>query len=89
MENTSGPSCLIDNEMTLYKTRGLTLRDHRIRQLVDLPVVGHPTRLRIRVPRFTCANTACTVKIFQQQLICAKPKAKLTARCTRSRLGSN
>ena len=24
MENTSGPSCLIDNEMTLYKTRGLT-----------------------------------------------------------------
>lgn len=26
MENTSGPSCLIDNEMTLYKTRGLTPR---------------------------------------------------------------
>lgn len=44
------------------------LRDHRIRELVDLPVVGHPTRLRIRLPRFTCTNTACATKIFQQQL---------------------
>ncbi|WP_426718105.1 hypothetical protein [Corynebacterium auriscanis] len=60
------------------------LRDHRVRQLVDLPVVGHPTRLRIRVPRVTCTNTACTVKIFQQQLTCAKPKAKLTARSPRA-----
>ena len=59
------------------------LRDHRIRELVDLPVVGHPTRLRIRIPRFTCANTACTTRIFQQQLACAAPKSKLTTRCTR------
>ena len=59
------------------------LRDHRIRELVDLPVVGHPTRLQIRLPRFTCTNTACATKIFQQQLVCAKPKAKLTDRCTR------
>lgn len=59
------------------------LRDHRIRELVDLPVVGHPTRLRIRLPRFTCTNTACATKIFQQQLVCAKRKAKLTDRCTR------
>ena len=59
------------------------LLDHRIRELVDLPVVGHPTRLQIRLPRFTCTNTACATKIFQQQLVCAKPKAKLTDRCTR------
>ena len=32
MENTSGPSCLIDNEMTLYKTRGLT---HRGRNIIE------------------------------------------------------
>lgn len=59
------------------------LRDHRIRELVDLPVVGHPTRLRIRLPRFTCTNTACATKVFQQQLVCAKRNAKLTDRCTR------
>lgn len=34
-------------------------RDHVRRQLVDLPVVGFPTRLHVRVPRFTCTNPAC------------------------------
>lgn len=58
------------------------LRDHRIRGLVDLPVVGHPTQLRIRLPRFTCANTGCGTKIFQQ-LVCAVLKVTLTTRCTR------
>lgn len=32
------------------------LRDHTTRRLVDLPVVGFPTRLHVRVPRFTCTN---------------------------------
>ena len=59
------------------------LRDHVTRQLVDLPVVGFPTRLHVRVPRFTCANDACGRKIFQASLACADDGAKLTRRVTR------
>ena len=58
-------------------------RDHVFRQLVDLPVVGHPTRLWVRLPRFTCTNPECRTRIFQQQLDCAPPKQKMTLRCTR------
>ena len=32
------------------------LRDHVQRKVTDLPIVGHPTRLHVRVPRFTCDN---------------------------------
>ena len=38
-------------------------RDHVRRRLVDLPVVGFPTRLHVRVPRFTCTNPTCSRKI--------------------------
>lgn len=72
-ENATCPSCGEQSR----------LRDHRVRELVDLPVVGHPTRLRARIPRFTCSHIACTTKIFQQQLDCAPPKRTLTNRCTR------
>ena len=58
-------------------------RDHVRRQLVDLPVVGFPTRLIVRVPRFTCTNPACGRKIFQTSLLCADDGAKLTHRVTR------
>lgn len=58
-------------------------RDHVQRRLVDLPVVGFPTRLHVRVPRFTCPNTSCTRKIFQSSLACADDGAKLTHRVTR------
>ena len=52
------------------------LRDHVERVLTDLPVVGHPTRLRVRVPRFICGNQDCAVKIFRQRLDgVAAPKA--------------
>lgn len=37
-----------------------SLRDHVSRVVTDLPVVGHPTRLRIQVPRFVCGNDECT-----------------------------
>ena len=60
-----------------------TKRYHVQRRLVDLPVVGFPTRLHIRVPRFTCANPACGRKIFQASLACADDGAKLTRRVTR------
>ena len=60
------------------------LRDHVERKVTDLPIVGHPTRLHVRVPRFTCANTACEVRIFQQRTpMLAEPRAKTTRRCTR------
>lgn len=60
-----------------------TKRDHGIRTLVDLPVVGFPTRLHVRIPRFTCINPACGRKIFQASLACADDGAKLTHRVTR------
>ncbi|MGO1379793.1 MAG: transposase, partial [Corynebacterium sp.] len=59
------------------------LRDHVTQQLVDLPVVGFPTRLHVRVPRFTCANDACGRKIFQASLACSDDGAKLAHRVTR------
>lgn len=60
-----------------------TKRDHVVRHLVGLPVVGFPTRLHVRVPRFTCTNTSCTRKIFQTSLSCTDDGAKLTHRVTR------
>uniref|UniRef100_UPI000A8F82C8 transposase family protein n=3 Tax=Mycolicibacterium TaxID=1866885 RepID=UPI000A8F82C8 len=60
------------------------LRDHATRVVTDLPVVGHPTRLRIQVPRFTCGNDACEVRIFRQRIDrVAAPKAVTTSRCGR------
>ena len=44
------------------------LRDHVERKVTDLPIVGHPTRLHVRVPRFTCDNTECDTTIFQQRM---------------------
>uniref|UniRef100_UPI00190F4DE5 transposase family protein n=1 Tax=Dietzia lutea TaxID=546160 RepID=UPI00190F4DE5 len=35
------------------------LRDHVERRVTDLPIVGHPTRLHVRVPRFICENAEC------------------------------
>lgn len=60
------------------------LRDHVERVLTDLPVVGHPTRLRVRVPRFICGNDGCAVMIFRQRMDrVAAPKAATTSRCGR------
>ncbi|MGC3904291.1 transposase family protein, partial [Corynebacterium variabile] len=72
----------VDDQCPGCKHSGV-LRDHVTRQLVDLPVVGFPTRLHVRVPRFTCANDACGRKIFQASLACADDGAKLTRRVTR------
>ncbi|HAT6418010.1 TPA: transposase, partial [Corynebacterium striatum] len=46
-------------------------RDHVIRSLVDLPIVGHPTRLHVRLPRYRCTNKRCLQKIFRAGLTCA------------------
>ncbi|MFG6303263.1 transposase family protein [Corynebacterium hesseae] len=39
------------------------LRDHNTRRLVDLPVVGFPTRLNVKTPLFRCTATSCKRKI--------------------------
>lgn len=60
------------------------LRDHIERTLTDLPVVGHPTRLHLRIPRFTCDDPCCEVRIFRQRTtVVAAPKAATTRRCSR------
>jgi len=59
------------------------LRDHVIRELTDIPIAGHPTRLRVRLPRFVCEGQECRQRIFQHQLQAAEPGAKTTRRCTR------
>ncbi|WP_158009570.1 transposase family protein [Corynebacterium diphtheriae] len=40
------------------------LRDHVIRSLVDLPIVGYPIRIYVRLPRYRCTNKCCLQKIF-------------------------
>src|SRR5699024_8996255 len=59
------------------------LRDHVVREPVDIPAVGHPTRLRIRLGRYRCVHDECAQRIFQQRLAAAEPGAKTTRRCTR------
>ena len=75
----------VEHDPTCPKCGGTgRLRDHVERVLTDLPVVGHPTRLRVRVPRFTCGNGDCTVTIFRQRMDrVAVPKASTTRRCAR------
>ncbi|WP_346010054.1 transposase family protein [Dietzia sp. Alg238-R159] len=60
------------------------LRDHVERKVTGFPLVGHPTRLHVRVPRFICDNSDCDTRIFQQRLpLLAERRAKTTRRCTR------
>ena len=39
-------------------------RDTVIRSITDVPVVGHPLRLRVRVPRYRCVATDCSREVF-------------------------
>lgn len=59
------------------------LRDHVIRQLVDLPIVGFPTKLRVRIPRYRCTSLSCRQKYFRAGLSCAADGSKVTYRVTR------
>src|SRR5699024_4750526 len=69
---------------THSETGRARLRDHVQRKVTDLPIVGHPTRLHVRVPRFTCDNTECETRIFQQRMpALAEERAKPTRRCSR------
>lgn len=59
------------------------LRDHVHRRLIDLPIVGFPTQLHVRLPRHRCIHHDCPVKYFQAQLACADAGKKVTHRVTR------
>lgn len=59
------------------------LRDHVMRTLIDLPIVGFPTRLHVRLPRFHCRVLGCKQKYFQAGLSCADSNKKVTHRVTR------
>ena len=39
-------------------------RDTVIRNVTDVPVVGHPLRLRVRVPRYRCTAIDCDREVF-------------------------
>lgn len=58
-------------------------RDHTIRTLTDLPIVGFPTTLKVRLPRYRCTNDCCDQKYFQAGLACACDHTKVTDRVTR------
>ena len=59
-------------------------RDTVIRSVTDVPVVGHPLRLRVRVPRYRCVNTACEREVFAHNTSrLARPGWSTTRRCAR------
>jgi transposase len=39
-------------------------RDTAIRKVTDVPVVGHPLRLQVRVPRYRCTTDSCAREVF-------------------------
>lgn len=63
---------------------GLTgvYRDSIERRVTDVPVVGHPLQLRVRVPRYRCVHDGCAREIFAHDSSrLARPGASMTRRC--------
>jgi transposase len=59
-------------------------RDTVIRKVIDVPVVGHPLRLRVRVPRYRCTATDCDREVFAHNTSAlARPSWSTTRRCAR------
>jgi transposase len=59
-------------------------RDTVIRRVTDVPVVGHPLRLQVRVPRYRCISTACDREVFAHNTDrLARRGATTTRRCAR------
>ena len=61
------------------------MRDHVIRSLIDLPIVGHPTRIHVRLPRYRCTNKARAEDLLRGPCLRARlpDNAKTTDRVTR------
>jgi transposase len=59
-------------------------RDTVIRRVTDVPVVGHPLRLRVRVPRYRCGSSQCPREVFAHNTSrLARPGWSTTRRCAR------
>jgi transposase len=57
-------------------------RDSVERHVSDVPVVGHPLQLRVRVPRYRCVHDGCAREIFAHDSgRLARPGASMTRRC--------
>ncbi len=57
-------------------------RDTVERRLSDVPVVGHPLELRVRVPRYRCRHDGCEREVFVHDTSrLARPGAATTRRC--------
>lgn len=44
-------------------------RDTVIRRVTDVPVVGHPLRLQVRVPRYRCVTASCEREVFAHNTV--------------------
>jgi transposase len=59
-----------------------TYRDHVERRVSDVPVVGHPLELRVRLPRYRCVHDGCAREVFAHDSSrLARPGASTTRRC--------
>ncbi|WP_285660071.1 transposase family protein, partial [Actinomycetospora sp. NBRC 106375] len=59
-----------------------TYRDSTERRVSDVPVVGHPLELRVRVPRYRCVHDGCSREVFAHDTSrLARPWASTTGRC--------
>ena len=59
-------------------------RDTVIRKVTDVPVVGYPLRLRVRVPRYRCVTVDCGREVFVHNTSrLARPGWSTTRRCAR------
>jgi transposase len=59
-------------------------RDTVMRNVTDVPVVGHPLRLRVRVPRYRCVTDSCEREVFAHNTDrLARRGATTTRRCAR------
>jgi transposase len=57
-------------------------RDSVERRVSDVPVVGHPLQLRVRVPRYRCVHDGCAREIFAHDSSrLARPGSSTTRRC--------
>ena len=65
-----------------------TYRDTVIRRITDVPVVGHPLRLLVRISRYRCTTTSCGREVFAHSTDrLARRGATTTRRCARYILG--
>jgi transposase len=57
-------------------------RDTVERRVTDVPVVGHPLELRVRVPRYRCVHDGCVREVFAHDSSrLARPGWSTTRRC--------